>query len=140
MICIVIRLLESDGMILNLRALTRSTTSPPVYQCCMSAKQCHPVPGALVRNTQHQLGTRIRRSLDPVAMMFSAQLNSICCLAPPRQGFFALMQDDPTRTHEDAVSMLAVSAYGLQSRERSRSQNEEYQVPHDAEGVRSVIT
>jgi len=40
------------------------------------------------------------------------------------------MRDDPTRTHEDAVSMLAVSAYGLQSRENGRSQNEEYQCPH----------
>jgi hypothetical protein len=72
--------------------------------------------------------------------MFSAQLNPICCLASLRQGFFALMQDDPTRTHDDAVSMLAVSAYGLQSREHSRSQNEEYQFPHHTEGVRSVTT
>jgi len=40
------------------------------------------------------------------------------------------MRDDPTRTHEDAVSMLAISAYGLQSREHGHSQNEEYQCPH----------
>lgn len=50
------------------------------------------------------------------------------------------MQDDPTWTHEDAVPMLAVSAYGPQSREHGRSQNEEYKVPHHTEGVRSVTT